>query len=791
MAGKDRITTKKYALPVFLVWLLVCLSLFRINAKAEVNGEEVVAYARQYVGKLPYVWGGGSRSKDISTWTGADCSGFICGIYKHFGIDLWANRTSIRKSSKVTNIGTTDYNQAKPGDILCWSETEKGKSNGHVALYAGNGWMVHETTGSYGDLKSNVLYTPVTKVSKNRPINNIVRPNGVVSGTSSSSQPSSSQTGTPVSQRIFVEVPANFGVVQCYSSLTSTAKYRKFASSSSSYTLYCTKYADRSDGIRRFFCKDASGNELWFNNNSSFTVTYCANSITANGGSSMTLPYNYGQRAFGVSVMPSNTNEVLEIKTDDSSLLSVGKTGKTSFYVRPAGSRIGTAQVTVYGEKGNAEGRFNVTVTDPAAPVISDVYTADAGSASVNICFTASDEIELSNIGIRIWAGSETQSSVSTVWDNGFTSLGGGKYRYTLKYADHHNAAGVYQIRVYAKDSSGNETGRDFSYTRICPHSWTSAVTKAADCTQTGVRTYTCIYCQASRTETIPATGHSYGGWTVAEAATYDKEGREIRVCAHNASHIETRSIAKLVRPQNPAGAQTSPAPVSGSDPSGNQKSGTVSEGDPSEQTSVAGFDQVLTGMKGDGDAKNSSFIMLRARASKTTKRSVTISWRKVKNADGYLVYGAMRGKRFARLAAVSAGKKTYTHTKLKKGTYYKYIVAAYQIRGGVQRVIGTSRNVVACTKGGSYDNYKSVSVSQRHVRLARNQSVTVKAKAVAPSKNRKVRQYRKVKFETTNKKVAAVSKNGTIRGVGKGTCTVYAYAQNGVYKRIRVTVTS
>jgi len=54
-----------------------------------------------------------------------------------------------------------------------------------------------------------------------------------------------------------------------------------------------------------------------------------------------------------------------------------------------------------------------------------------------------------------------------------------------------------------------------------------------------------------------------------------------------------------------------------------------------------------------------------------------------------------------------------------------------------------------------------------------------------------KLKQHRKIKFETDNVKVATVNKKGLITAVGKGTCNVYAYAQNGVSARIVVSVTS
>ena len=45
------------------------------------------------------------------------------------------------------------------------------------------------------------------------------------------------------------------------------------------------------------------------------------------------------------------------------------------------------------------------------------------------------------------------------------------------------------------------------------------------------------------------------------------------------------------------------------------------------------------------------------------------------------------------------------------------------------------------------------------------------------------------VRYLSTNKKIATVNRRGRIKGVSKGTCHVYAYAHNGVLKKIKVTV--
>ena len=51
------------------------------------------------------------------------------------------------------------------------------------------------------------------------------------------------------------------------------------------------------------------------------------------------------------------------------------------------------------------------------------------------------------------------------------------------------------------------------------------------------------------------------------------------------------------------------------------------------------------------------------------------------------------------------------------------------------------------------------------------------------------MKNHRKVSFESSNPEIATVSKSGKIVAVKKGKCVIYVYAQNGVYRKIKVTV--
>ena len=139
------------------------------------KGMQVVNYAREWVGKIPYNRPGSGSYCVVSELTSTDCSGFVCGVYLYFGVNLWPKKGEIRKSPLVTNIGTTDYNQAKPGDIIWWEETKTGLGDGHVAIYAGDGYMIEETSGGHDGVYGNVMVSLVSRLANNRPVSGIFR----------------------------------------------------------------------------------------------------------------------------------------------------------------------------------------------------------------------------------------------------------------------------------------------------------------------------------------------------------------------------------------------------------------------------------------------------------------------------------------------------------------------------------------------------------------------------------------------------------------------------------------
>lgn len=184
-------------------------------------------------------------------------------------------------------------------------------------------------------------------------------------------------------------------------------------------------------------------------------------------------------------------------------------------------------------------------------------------------------------------------------------------------------------------------------------------------------------------------------------------------------------------------------------------------------------------------DVKGSVFAAFRLKAKEGNK-SIKLSWNKIKGANGYLVYGAPCGKKLKLVKDISSSKKSYTVQKLKKGKYYKYMVAAYKKIYGEKRIIVSSVSVHSCVKGGKTANPKYISCKAK-VNVKKGKTSKLKP-AIKPGKNVKT-HIAKFRYESTNTKIATVSKKGKIKGVKKGSCYVYVYTQNGLYKRVKVIV--
>ncbi len=108
---------------------------------------EVCEYAKQFVGN-PYRWGGTSLTN------GADCSGFTMSVYAKYGVSLpHSSKSQAHCGSSVS------LSEVQPGDLIFYG----GKSIHHVAMYIGNGQVVHAQSKKTGIVITSMYYNTPTK----------------------------------------------------------------------------------------------------------------------------------------------------------------------------------------------------------------------------------------------------------------------------------------------------------------------------------------------------------------------------------------------------------------------------------------------------------------------------------------------------------------------------------------------------------------------------------------------------------------------------------------------------
>ena len=114
--------------------------------------DSLVEYALQFVGN-PYVNGGNSLTN------GTDCSGFTKLIYAEYGYSL--GRTP---ASQLSSAGrSVDFSEIQKGDVICYS-SNGGKSCTHVAIYIGDGMVVHAANSKKGICTQKAQYSTIMGV---------------------------------------------------------------------------------------------------------------------------------------------------------------------------------------------------------------------------------------------------------------------------------------------------------------------------------------------------------------------------------------------------------------------------------------------------------------------------------------------------------------------------------------------------------------------------------------------------------------------------------------------------
>ena len=112
----------------------------------------IINTAFQYLGGR-YVWGGESLE------TGVDCSAYVLNIYNMNGVNIGA-RTSIEQATKGVPVSEADI---RPGDLIFYVGRIQGQI-GHVAIYIGNGKIIHAASESKGICVSSWKFVPIVSI---------------------------------------------------------------------------------------------------------------------------------------------------------------------------------------------------------------------------------------------------------------------------------------------------------------------------------------------------------------------------------------------------------------------------------------------------------------------------------------------------------------------------------------------------------------------------------------------------------------------------------------------------
>ena len=318
------------------------------------------------------------------------------------------------------------------------------------------------------------------------------------------------------------------------------------------------------------------------------------------------------------------------------------------------------------------------------------------------------------------------------------------------------------KTKGYTKAEAKYICKNNAKHTKTVNAALTKKVTKPT-CTKNGRTTYTATVSKEvspdgkahseSRTAKITkARGHRWGAWKLTKKPTTTAKGEKKRVCKNDASHVQKKSIPATGRKPEPKPVRKAGGPI-------------------------------LAKMTAKG------------------KRSLRITWTRAANADGYDVFltRCNHGGKIIHLKKVKTirGNSTLNWTKkgLKKNRAYKASVKAWVMKNGKKKYVRTSPMIHAYTAGSSKKKYtspKSVIVKKTSVTIRAGRKYRIKAKVIKLKKGRRLMpkgHASKLRYLSSNKKIATVSSRGKIRARSKGRCRIFVYAANGASKAVQVTV--
>ena len=311
-------------------------------------------------------------------------------------------------------------------------------------------------------------------------------------------------------------------------------------------------------------------------------------------------------------------------------------------------------------------------------------------------------------------------------------------------------------------------------------HSYTGKITKAAACTATGLKTYTCSVCGDNYSETIPATGHKYSSeWTVDKKATCTTEGSKSHHCTLCGVKKDITVITKTNHNYITAVIKAATCTEKGenkitcSDCGECHTENVLAKGhnyafnvvNPSY--TAQGYTTHTCTVCGNSYKDNYTDKLVLGnvsgfKISSTNVNAIKLTWNKVSGADGYVVYRYNTStKKYGRIAKI--GDLSFTDKNLKSGTSYKYAIRAFKTGNGKEVLspkyptLTTTTNPANISKVSFKSSANAVKMSWSKVpgatgyRVYKYNTSTKKWQAVANTKNTSY-TFSKLKAGTTYK---------------------------------------
>ena len=202
--------------------------------------------------------------------------------------------------------------------------------------------------------------------------------------------------------------------------------------------------------------------------------------------------------------------------------------------------------------------------------------------------------------------------------------------------------------------------------------------------------------------------------------------------------------------------------------------------------------DRITANERTKGKNKINSAI----KATVNKNGSITAKWGAVANAEKFEVYAGYCDGDYKMIKSVKGDVHSFNITKLNKKALNQkkfvkiYVVAYRKVNGKYEKITQSVNLHIAGKQIKKSTNAKAIKVKQEKFTLNVNKTAKINPTLVLEnSKKKGVEHVAKFRYQSTNTSVATVDANGKITAVGKGTCTIYIFANNGKLKSVKVTV--